>query len=298
MSEQVDKQIAALARRQGGHVTRAQLLRLGVGRHEIAHRLQVGSLIRVHYGVCAVGHLPTTRRDQAAGALLACGPRAALSHSSAAALWNIEQRWPLPLELITTCDRRPKGLRVHFTTRLSRAEVTSHQGLRVTTPARTVLDIAPALSAQRLTRIINDLRLGRRLTFDELDELTRRHPGHRGARSVRALIAQDHGATRSELEDRFQQLVKQHKLPQPVMNTMIAGYEVDAYFPVERVIVELDGYQVHLTRKKFESDRARDSDILARTGIPTVRLTHRGMNDTPDREAAKLDAILSARRRR
>ncbi len=187
---------------------------------------------------------------------------------------------------------------MHFTTRLSRAEVTSLQGLRVTTPARTVLDIAPALSAQRLTRIINDLRLGRRLTFDELDELTRRHPGHRGARSVRALIAQDHGATRSELEDRFQQLVKQHKLPQPVMNTMIAGYEVDAYFPVERVIVELDGYQVHLTRKKFESDRARDSDILARTGIPTVRLTHRGMNDTPDREAAKLDAILSARRRR
>ncbi len=297
MSESIDRQIAALAKRQGGHVTRVQLLKIGLGPDAIAHRLRMGRLIRVYYGVYAVGRLPTTRRDQAAGALLACGADAVLSHASAAALHGIYKRWPLPLELTTTGDRRPRGLRVHRTSSLFGTEITQHHGLRVTTPARTVLDIAPALATSRLTRIVNDLRLERRLTLDELRGLIERHPRHRGARQIAPLIAEDRGPTRSELEDAFWRFISHYDLPRPILNARIDGYEVDAYFPLERVIVELDGYEVHRTRKKFESDRARDVHFLANQGIPTVRLTDLRMRHRGDQEAADLHKILEGRRR-
>lgn len=292
----VDQQIAALARHQGGHVTREQLLALGLRKDAITHRLSTGRLIRIYNGVYTVGRLPTTRRDQAAGALLACGPAAVLSHSSAAALWGIEKRWTLPLELTTTGDRRPKGLRVHRSTSLDRRQITEHLGLRVTTPARTVLDIAPRHTRRRLIRVVNNLRLERRLTIEELHGLVERHPRHPGARHVIPLIDTDPGVTRSELEDAFGRFLERHALPPAVCNTIIAGYEVDAYFPAERVIVELDGYDVHRTRRQFESDRARDAKILAATGIPTVRITHRQLHDGAGGVAANLRTILASRR--
>ncbi|MGO9972889.1 MAG: type IV toxin-antitoxin system AbiEi family antitoxin domain-containing protein [Solirubrobacteraceae bacterium] len=295
MDAPIDKRIAALARRHGGHVTHEQLLALGLGKQAIRYRAGIGQLIRVYRGVYAVGRLPTTRRDQAAGALLACGPSAVLSHRSAAALWSITDTWPLPLELSTTIDRRPTGLRVHVVCSLSRTEITHHHGLRVTTPARTILDLAPHTPARRLTRIINDLRLERRLTIDALRDLTERHARHPGTRFVKPLIAEDRGPTRSELEDTFQRLIDTYDLPRAILNTAIGGYEVDAYFPDERLIVELDGYEVHKTRHTFESDRARDAELLASHGIPTIRLTYRRMTQRPDHEAANLKRILEAR---
>ncbi len=297
MGDSVDARIADLAKRQGGHVTRDQLLALGLGRGAIAHRLRTGPLNRVNNGVYSVGHLPTTRRDQAAGALLACGPRAALSHSSAAALWGINKQWPLPLELTTTGDRRPTGLRVHRSSNLTRAQVTHHHGLRVTTPARTVLDIAPGSTRRRLTRIINDLRLERRLTIEELRDLIARHPRHAGAKLIKPLISDDLGPTRSAFEDEFARFIERYNLPRPILNATIGGYEVDVYFPVERLIVELDGYDVHKTPGQFEANRARDAEILAAFDVPTVRITYKRFHGRPDSVAANLNRILETRRR-
>ncbi len=298
MDASVDKRIAALAKRQGGHVSRAQLLALGLSAEAIRHRIRTGRLIRVYNGVYAVGRLPTTRRDQAAGALLACGPRAVLSHSSAAALWAITKQWPLPLELtLTAGDSRPTGLRVHRSTNLDRTQITHNYGLRVTTPARTVLDLAPRTTQRRLIRIINDLRLERRLTIDELQALIARHPRHTGAALVKPLIRDDLdlGFTRSDFEDDFPSFVERYKLPRPTLNACIGRHEVDVYFPVERVIVELDGFQVHKTRTQFEANRARDAEILGAFGIPTVRITHLQFHRKPDGVAANLHKILQAR---
>ncbi len=297
MDESADRRIAALAKRQGGHVTRVQLLALGLSAEAIRHRIVTGRLIRVYNGIYAVGHLPTTRRDQAAGALLACGPRAVLSHGSAAALWGITTDWPLPLELtVVGPPRCPRGLQVHRSINLDRTQITHNYGLRVTTPARTVLDIAPRTSQRRLTRIINDLRLERRLRIGELEALIDRHPRHIGAPLVKPLISDDPGVTRSDFEDDFSGFVERYELPRPILNATIGGHEVDAYFPIERVIVELDGYDVHKTRAQFESNRARDAEILAALGIPTVRITHRRFHSQPQRVAANLHGILRARK--
>ena len=154
MDEPIDRQIAAIARRQGGHITRRQLRALGLGAKAIEYRVRTGRLIRVYNGVYALGYLSRNLRDRAAGALLACGPKAVLSHSTAAAIWG-EPTWPpLPLELTTTGDRRPPELRVHRSRTLTSDQISFHGNLRVTTPARTVLDIAPRHDAQRLTRPI------------------------------------------------------------------------------------------------------------------------------------------------
>jgi hypothetical protein len=74
VEEPVDKQIAALAKRNRGYITRSQLIKLGLGAEAIRYRVRIGRLIPVYAGVYAVGHLPTLPQDRAFGALLACGP--------------------------------------------------------------------------------------------------------------------------------------------------------------------------------------------------------------------------------
>src|SRR5688572_6431224 len=85
----LEQRVAALARRQHGVVTRAQLEELGVGRSAVTEWSARGRLHRVHRGVYAVGHLSLTRNGRFMAAVLACGEGAALSHLSAAVLWEI-----------------------------------------------------------------------------------------------------------------------------------------------------------------------------------------------------------------
>ena len=110
LPDPIDESVRRLAARQRGYVTRAQLLDLGLGRRSIAHRLHTGRLIRVHYGVYAVGHaparLPSTARMRR---LLACGPGALLSHASAASLWGIFERWWEPFEVIVPTGAAATG---------------------------------------------------------------------------------------------------------------------------------------------------------------------------------------------
>ncbi len=274
-------------------MTRAQLLDLGLGRRSIAHRLQTGRLIRVHYGVYAVGHEPAAAIDRAYAALLACGPAALLSHGSAAALWGILDRWREPFEVTVSTGRRPPGIRSHRAT-VDRRDIRRHLGIRVTSPARTIFDIAPRLTDKALTRAVNELRIARRMKLEHLGELVARLPRHRGASRVRPMIEIPRGPTRSELEDAFAAFATRFDLPPFEFNARVAGYEVDVLFPEQRVIVELDGYEFHGTRQAFERDRERDATTLA-AGFRTVRITWERLTEAPEREAERLNAIMAAR---
>ncbi len=81
------------------------------------------------------------------------------------------------------------------------------------------------------------------------------------------------------------------------MSAVVAGHEVDALFPDEKVIVELDSWKFHSDRDSFESDRDRDADTLA-AGHVTVRITWRRLKRRGAREADRLEKILVGRRRR
>jgi predicted transcriptional regulator of viral defense system len=219
--------LAELAARQHGVVTRAQLVALGFGAGTIAYRLKVGRLHLLHRGVYAVGHRPPSPLATAMAAVLACGPHAALSHGSAAALWKIVPRWPATTHVTAPGEHDRPGIQVH---RSPHADATTHYGIRVTTPARTLVDLADVLTPKQLTRALNEAQVQRLVTPAELTTLVTRYPGRRTSQ-----LTPGQGATRSDLEDDFVRFLRRHKLPLPELNQTIAGHEVDAVYRQHRL---------------------------------------------------------------
>lgn len=295
MAALFDKAIAALARKQHGYVTHLQLLAIGLGPGEIKYRIRTGGLIPVYAGVYAVGHVPLAPEARAHAAVLACGDGAVPSHGSAASLWKYAKHWTPSFEVIAPTDRRRDGIKVHRTRTLTRRDITRQRGVPVTSPARTVFDMTPRFPTDpALRRFVNDARLTYTFHLSDLAELLARHPRHPATKRLEPFVNARGGPTRSEFEDRFIAFARRYGLPEPVVNTRVLGYEVDALFPEHRLIVELDGAEFHLDRATFERDRDRDAELLA-AGFPTVRITWERLETAPAREAARLHAILQRR---
>lgn len=248
-----------------------------------------GKLIRVYRGVYAVGHLQSNPVNAAHAALLAGGDRCALAGAPALVLWEVWRHWPKRLEILTAGDRRPTGLVVHHSTTLLKRDIRTVQGLRVTSPARTLLDTAERLKPEQLTRAINDLRLRDRVSIEDLSDVTSRNPKHPAVTLLKPHLEYAQAEpTRSVLEDRFLPLLRKHRLPTPQINVPICGYRVDAYFPDHSLVVELDGWKRHGTKDRFVKDRRQDFMILLEAGIPTARLPYEDVNDAVITELGQL----------
>ncbi len=289
-----DDALRALARRQHRNVTHRQLRGLGLTQEAIRHRLRKRRLHRVYPTVYSVGTPPSTPLEHAAAAVLACGDGAALSHGSALTLWGLQRRWEWPLHVTAATHRCPSGLIVHRSRTLTRADLRVHHWIRVTSPARALLDCASGLPKQRLTRAVNDALRSLFMTHAELTDVCARNPTHRGTKLLLPFVVDLTGPTRSEFEDRFLPFCREYNLPIPLINVRVRGYEVDAYFPAQRVIVELDGWEFHKDRAAFERDRNRDADLLA-AGFVVVRITWERLITRPGEEAARLHRILASR---
>ncbi len=291
----IDAAIGAVARRQQSNITVKQLNALGLGKQAIWYRVKQGRLYPVFRGVYSVGRPATTPVEQAAAAVLACGPRAALSHFSALPLWRFVKDWPQTPEVTILGDRRPPGIAVHRTLHLPRQELRVQLGVRVTSPARTLLECAPGLAARPLSRIVNEALHTPFLRKSQLAEVIDQHLNHPGAKLLAPFVDTTDGPTRSGWEDEFPAFCADFGLPRPQINPVVGGYEVDAYFEAERLIVELDGYEFHGDRRAFEADRDRDAEMLA-GGRATVRVTWDRIEHRSAREAERLRTILAQRR--
>jgi very-short-patch-repair endonuclease len=291
----IDRRINALGGRQQGHVSRAELRELGLARGAIDHRIARGRLTIVHRGVYAVGPRRMDPLGQAKAAQLAGGANAVLSHSSAAFLWDISKQWRTPPEVTVTSRRKRAGIRFHISKTLTHRDVKTHHGIRVTSPARTLLDNAPRYSELQLARAVNDLRHQRYLSLDDLAELLHRLPRAPSAARLLPFVENDRGVTRSMFEDAFLSFVRHYDLPEPLFNVYVAGSLADAYFPDHQVIVELDSWEFHRHRESFERDRDRDATALAQ-GIPTLRITWERLTARSQREGTRFRAILARRR--
>lgn len=247
-------------------------------------------LIPVHAGVYAVGHVPAHARARAMAAVLACGDGAALSHAAAAALYGV-LKWPAILEVTAPRERRRPGLRTHRSRTLAAHDVRRHEGVRATSPVRTVIDLAgerERLTDAGLIRLVNDLRVAGHLRPSAFAELQTR------CRRVACLLGDvTERPTRSQLEDRFRAFVTRHGLPMPEINAVLPenGREVDALYRAQRLIVELDSWQFHSDRAAFERDRAKDAQALA-DGYVTVRITAARLRRGGVAEAATIRRIL------
>ena len=268
--------IARIAMEQYGHITRDQLLALGIAPGTICSWIAAGHLVPVHRGVYAIAYPRIEPIARAMAAVLACGPGAVLSHDSALALWEL-RRWPDEPEVIISRDRvRRPGIIAHRSRTLASAETTRQLGVPVTRVARAIDDIRPRLTERQYVRLVNTARLERLISGDEAAERL----GHR------------RNPTRSGLEDDFQRWITRHRLPQPLTGELVNGHEVDALYPAEKVIVELDHPATHSDPITFRDDRRRDR-TNREDGYETVRLTGADLNDE---EAERLERLVLSRR--
>ena len=266
---------------------------VGLSEGAINARVRTGALIRRYPGVYALAPSRQDAQARISAAVLAGGPHAAASYATAAFLWGFVTHYEPPPEIsLTQGDRRPRHILTHRCPSLQPRDVTRQHGIPTTTRARTILDLAPRLSHKQLTRIINDARREGHIRPDALNDIITRNPLHPGTKLLTPFAESTVNPTNSSFEDDFLTFTAKYGLPTPLVNTMVNGYEVDAYFPEHNLIVECDGYAFHKDRAAFESDRERDAHHLAH-GTPTVRLTRERLTQTPDREAVRFHTILS-----
>ena len=271
-----DAALAAVAARQHGVVSRAQLLALGLTKDAIRRRVERKRLQRVHARVYAVGHTALTVDSRRMAAMLACGRGALLSHRAAGALQALLPSSPrFDVTVEGGGARSRAGLAVHRSRRIDDEDRDAVRGIPVTSVARTIVDLAEVLDRERLAKAINEAEIRRSFDLTAIERVMARVPGRTGRHRLSQVLSayrSDPHFTRSEAERRFLDLCKRHGLPAPAMNTWVAGHEVDAYWADVRVAVELDGARAHLTHEAFQRDRKRDRDLAA-DGVQVARAT-------------------------
>jgi very-short-patch-repair endonuclease len=287
------EEVLALAGRQHGVVARRQLRALGMSERAIHHRLAGGRLHRLRSGVYAVGRPEVTTHGRWMGAVLSCGPDAALSHASAAALWQIRPSNDEPIEVsvpLSACPRQ-HGVVIHRRTALEPRRVASRDGIPVTDPVLTLLDLATRLQRGALEAAINEAdKLG--LTDPEkLRAALEALAGRPGVRVLRTMLDREtFTATDSELERRLLPIARRAGLPAPRTGCYVNGYKVDFYWPDLRLVVETDGLRYHRTPSQQVRDRLRDQ-VHTAAGMTPLRFTHSQVVHEPEYVQATLAAV-------
>jgi very-short-patch-repair endonuclease len=276
MRQKFGREVWGLAANQHGVVARRQLLELGFSAQAIQHRLSKGRLHRVSRGVYSVGRPELTRRGRWMAAILYCGPGAALSYGSAAALWGIdrERKGAIEVSVPVSAARRRNSVLVYRRPNLQRREVVERDGIPVTSVVRTFIDIAARLERADLERAVNEAdRLGL-IDPIALAEGLVRHPGKHGVGRLREMLGErTFQLTDSELERRFLSLVREVGLSTPLTQQHLNGFRVDFYWPDLGLVVETDGLRYHRTPVQQAKDRRRDQAHLA-AGFTPLRFTH------------------------
>lgn len=291
--------IVRLATEQQGMVTWSQLRAAEMSRDAIRSHVDSGWLLRRQRSVYQLGAFPGPFGAEMA-ALLACGPRAVISHWSSTHVFEITRRAGTVVDVSTLhgIARRRAGIRPHRATSLPACDVVVKHGLRVTTPARTLLDLAASVPRDVLERLTEEVQVLNLASPAEILAVVERGAGRPGVKLLRqvALLLDEPLFTRSEAERRLLELVRAAKLPTPRTNVRLGGWEVDAVWDKQRLVVEVDGYRYHRTRAKFERDRRKDAELML-AGYRVLRITWHRLVSQRDELIALLSAALSAQGR-
>jgi very-short-patch-repair endonuclease len=287
----------ALARSQHGVVTRAQLVEFGLSRHGIQHRIARGRLHPVDRGVYAVGRADLTRQGRWMAAVFACGGhgKAALSHSSAAAHYRIgrEQVAGIEVSRRSASGSHPRDIKVHRRPELRDGWYFIHEGIPVTSPVQTLIDLATRYSQPTMEGSINEADVLGIIRTDDLRTALDDHPGEPGVARLRKILdRRTFRYTRTELERAFLPLARRAGLPLPLTSVFVNGHEVDFFFPDLGLVVETDGLTYHRTPAQQAKDQERDQDHSA-GGLTPLRFTHAQIKYEPDRVIRVLRATAA-----
>ncbi|MQA72791.1 MAG: DUF559 domain-containing protein [Solirubrobacterales bacterium] len=307
------RELWALAALQHGVVTRQQLLELGFSSQAIKRRIANGRLHPIWRGVYAVGRPRLTRHGRWLAAVLSCGPDAVLSHESAAALWGIRAgwrleggrseaapRWPhgaaVDVSVPAHVDRRRPGIRVHRRVALGPGLVGRRDGIPVTTPALTLVDLATRLPRDQLEAAVNEADRRDLIDPERLRSVLDEMPRWPGARALREMLdRRTFTLTDSQLERHFLPIARAAGLPPPRTGERVNGFKVDFHWPELGLVVETDGLRYHRTPAEQARDRLRDQAHTA-AGLTQLRFTHAQVRFEPAHVRATL--VATARRLR
>lgn len=297
MRRRPDDVCMALAGRQRSLFNLTQGRRAGLNRRAIHHRVQTGRLERFLPGVLAVPGVPDSWERDTSGLVLMYGDGSAASHRAAARLLGFEDFEGAPVEISTVNSKRlaialRSGRRaiVHRVDGHLLGEIGTAEGLQVTSPRRTILDLC-AIKDPRVEGVL-DAAVRRRLTSVGqlclyLEQEWMR--GRRGVRILRNLLVprlEGWAPTDSEMEILARRGLEKAGLPAPVHQhpiTLPTGrIEIDLAYPRSKLAIELDGYAWHMDRRAFERDRERDNELRA-MGWTVLRFTWAVVRYEPDR---------------
>ena len=266
-----------LAGEQEGVIAREQMRALGANDNWIDRRVAMGWLVQVFRGVYGIGHPPRTHRGWWRAALLAGGEGSVLSHTTAAAIHGMASSAG---QLHLTVPRTAKGIegiRIHRPRTLRPGDVVIVDGLRVTSPARTLIDLADFGKRRLLERAIDQAEYHRlHLPLGEVHDRVHRRPRSRALRAVIAEHVAGSTITESEAEELFLAIVRRAGLPKPDPQVKLWGRRRDFLFREQKVVVEIDGRKAHDRDSAFERDAVRDAEVVINQYRP-LRFTRRAV---------------------
>lgn len=279
----MDVHLRRLAAAQADVVAAWQLIAHGWTRKAIRHRARRAGWRVVHPGVYALTHGPLTPLQRWMAAALTA-PDTYLSHLSASTCWRFHMT-DVAFETVTRIGsggpRRIGGLLVRRSNDLS-GETTVCDGIPITTPARTLIDIAAVLPERAVGRAFREAARLKLLTTRELAGALQRHRGRRGTRVLWDLTERysslPYRRTRSNAEARALEILHDAGVSAPKVNVRVATEEADLVWPNRRVIIEIDGPQFH----RFHDEDARKQSIWERAGYTVRRISSDRVYADPD----------------
>ncbi len=293
-------EVAALAATQHGVIATRQLERLGVSSTSISRWRRRGMIHPVHRGVYAVGHPALSQEGRWMAAVLTAGPRAALSHLAAAALWGLIEHAPRQVEVTRPghTGRRGTAVLIHHSRELGMAggDVTVRAGIPVTTVPRLLVDLAPRLGSSQLAGLIREATYHDLLDAAAVRAEVAQARGRRGSARLKAALdgyLKGSSGSRSGLEERYVRAARRHGLPMPLVNHRVrvsgGSIEVDLVWPEQRLCVEVDG-PAHARAATRREDALRDQ-LLAGAGHRVLRCGHRDVEAGIRRIARALGTV-------
>jgi hypothetical protein len=288
--------VARLALRNKRIVSTRQLRALGLDSAAVCRRVKDRRLTLLHKGVYLVGIGKPTREGRWLAAVVALLPGAYLGFRSCGVLHNLGVSEGKDTDVITTRRCKPrKGIAVHSARHLHPDDTTEIDGIPCTSIERTLVDLADVLTLKQLKRALTRAERERAVDYTKLAAAINRAHGRRGYGRLRQLIDYDPtpaAEAKEGLEEDLLDLVTAAGLPPYSRNVVVAGEEVDAYWPEANLVVELQSYTWHSDRDAFERDHAKIARLKL-AGVSAVALTYRQVNREGDWVVDSLRKLLA-----
>jgi very-short-patch-repair endonuclease len=296
-----DSALAAVAARQHGVILRADAIAAGLSGSATARRVRKGVLRRLHDGVYAVAAVPPTTRQTLFAAVRWAGPGSAASHRAAAHLWQLDGFSDPALEVSGPRRMRSRTVSSHITPPIPIEDMSTIDGIPVTSIERTLFDLAGVVDVDALEDALDSALRRPLTTMGRLKLRLRSEKGRTGVGRLRALLHErdaDGHPSESRFETRLNRLLLRSGLPAARQFTIWDGgvfvARVDFCFPEARLVVEADSYRWHGNRRAWQRDIERRNQMTA-LGWQIIQVTWADLTRNPDRIVGRLRDLLQPR---